>query len=604
MRPWRWLRRSIRLLDPIRLVLPLLAVILMLPTMFILIINYNNMKQQLEDEIANTIFLALKQVDINISNKLSSIKDISDSLLVNPILTQAISNQAIGKSLSEQIADFRQLELLIQQAQSNKDISKVRLFINKEIYFAQENLTFFPFETAEQLPWFDQIVRRNGQVYYSRAYHHRYHFEFSDIIISQARVIKDLDDLDQAVGVLMLDIQEASLSESITELGFVRQESIFIADQQGRIISCTDKTMLDRIVFSDAVLAHLAKDKMGVNVVENGSEKSYVIHRTIEATGWIIVAMIPTHDILQEYRSFDVVLSFVMLATFVIILSLLAFFLTSVIVNRLRVRINRLDRIIEIADIDRIRPLDESGRGISKLENSIISLLASMKALTEESYSAKLKQKEAQLSALQAQINPHFLYNTLDTINWMAIRQQAPEISSLVDSLAKYFRLSLSKGKDLVTIQQELELIKVYMVIQRARFESLYQLDIHCDEDAANHLVPKLTLQPIIENALEHGLQKKTDGEGAIVINVHREDPYVQIEVVDNGAGFQIDPAVDLVNSPSGKGQSGYGLYNVHQRIILFSDNDSRCGIHVSSTKGVGTKVTITLRAKKTSATE
>lgn len=138
MRPLRWLRRSIRLFDPIRLVLPLLAVILMLPIMVILIINYNNMKQQLEDEIANTIFLALKQVDINISNKLSSIKDISDGLLINPILTHAISNQAIGRNLSEQITDFRQLDLLIQQAQSNKDIAKVRLFINRQIFFPRK----------------------------------------------------------------------------------------------------------------------------------------------------------------------------------------------------------------------------------------------------------------------------------------------------------------------------------------------------------------------------------------------------------------------------------------------------------------------------------
>jgi two-component system sensor histidine kinase YesM len=192
--------------------------------------------------------------------------------------------------------------------------------------------------------------------------------------------------------------------------------------------------------------------------------------------------------------------------------------------------------------------------------------------------------------ALQAQINPHFLYNTLENINWMAIRKNAPEISSLVTTLAKYFRLSLNKGKILVSIEDEIELIKTYLAIQNARFDGGLDYEINIDPECKNYSIPKLTLQPIVENSVLHGILKKPEKSGNITIETQFQEDELLIIITDNGVGMEQERVAQLLNSQQ---SSHYGLFNVQERLKLYYGE--KYGMRIASIPGQGTTVTLHL---------
>lgn len=238
---------------------------------------------------------------------------------------------------------------------------------------------------------------------------------------------------------------------------------------------------------------------------------------------------------------------------------------------------------------------NSSSGDLTRLGKNVYNMIQKVKNLMEESYQAKIREREAQLNALQAQINPHFLYNTLDSINWMAIKIDSKEISFMVNSLAKYFRLSLSKGKDIVSIKDELELINVYLTIQQVRYKGAIQFEFRVEESVGNYNIHKLTLQPIIENAIIHGIQKNKNRSGIIVIEAKKIDQDIIFTISDNGVGMN-DEYIDKVlsNIPNGK-EGSYGLYNVNERIKLYFGDEY--GISIYSEELVGTKVEIKIKA-------
>ncbi|WP_197081219.1 sensor histidine kinase [Gordoniibacillus kamchatkensis] len=208
-------------------------------------------------------------------------------------------------------------------------------------------------------------------------------------------------------------------------------------------------------------------------------------------------------------------------------------------------------------------------------------------------------EKEALLKALQAQINPHFLYNTLDAINWMAIRRKADDISYMIESLSKYFRFSLKNGKDIVSLEDELSLVETYLNIQKIRFGDEFAFTIRADEAAKSLLLPKLTLQPIVENALLHGIRNLRDRKGLLEIEAAPEQEHtLLIRVTDNGIGMEEQAVKHMLQQDPAQGgapgRRGYGLFNVQERVRLYAGANS--GITVTSVVGRGTTIEVRIQ--------
>ena len=196
-------------------------------------------------------------------------------------------------------------------------------------------------------------------------------------------------------------------------------------------------------------------------------------------------------------------------------------------------------------------------------------------------------QRKLELDALQMQINPHFLYNTLDAVTWMAKIKKEPEIENLAVNLAKFFRLSLHKSDKFITVGEELELTEHYLEIDKIRFPDKVSVKFETDESLVKYKVLKLILQPVVENALKYAF---VEGKGNMTIKTYLSDGDIIFEVTDDGAGFDVPD--DILSGKKNKsGLGGYGLYNVNERVKL--EYGEKYGLEIISHKGSGTKVTV-----------
>jgi two-component system, sensor histidine kinase YesM len=239
---------------------------------------------------------------------------------------------------------------------------------------------------------------------------------------------------------------------------------------------------------------------------------------------------------------------------------------------------------------------------ITELGMSFNIMIGKIRELLDSKIKEQENLKKAEMRALQSQINPHFLYNTLDTIIWMAEAGKTDQIVEVVSALSNFFRISLSKGKDWITIGEELERIKSYLTIQKIRYRDIMDFKIEVDERVTNHTVLKLILQPLVENAIYHGIKNKREG-GTIVVRAKlNNENEVMLEVEDNGIGFAPDKLVLLqaeLEDDSGdiKQESGFGVGNVNQRIKLYYGK--QYGLSVTSEYQTGTRVSFIIPARK-----
>lgn len=238
---------------------------------------------------------------------------------------------------------------------------------------------------------------------------------------------------------------------------------------------------------------------------------------------------------------------------------------------------------------------------ITELGMSFNIMIGKIRELLDSKIKEQENLKKAELRALQAQINPHFLYNTLDTIIWMSQANKNEQVIEIVSALSKFFRISLSKGKDWITIAEEIERTRSYLTIQKMRYRDILDFNIEMDEAVANNTILKLILQPLVENALYHGIKNKRQG-GTITIRAkQKNENEILLEVEDDGIGFTAEKLAQLkteLDDDSGdiRMESGFGIGNVNNRIRLYYGK--KFGLSVRSEYNTGTCVTLVIPAK------
>jgi two-component system sensor histidine kinase YesM len=238
---------------------------------------------------------------------------------------------------------------------------------------------------------------------------------------------------------------------------------------------------------------------------------------------------------------------------------------------------------------------------ITELGMSFNIMIGKIKELLDSKIREQENLKKAELRALQAQINPHFLYNTLDTIIWMAESKKTDQVVEIVSALSSFFRISLSKGMDWITIGEEVERIRSYLIIQKMRYQDILDFKIEVNEAVAENTILKLILQPLVENALYHGIKNKRQG-GTIHVRARRRgEDEILLEVEDDGIGFTPEKLAQLraeLDDDSGdiKLESGFGIGNVNKRIRLYYGKPY--GLSVESEYTTGTRVTLVIPAK------
>jgi two-component system sensor histidine kinase YesM len=317
-----------------------------------------------------------------------------------------------------------------------------------------------------------------------------------------------------------------------------------------------------------------------------------VIYDTLRINKWKIAAIFPESDILNKVK-FIKYITVIIIIVFIMVALLLSSLLTQIITKPLSLLTDKVKRV-EGGDLD--TPFDlESRNEIGILNHGIAALINWVKKLLNQVRSEQEMKRQAEFAALQAQINPHFLYNTLDSVKQLCEMNENKTASTMVSALAKFFRISISNGRETISIAEELEHIRNYLIIQQMRYVDDFNYDFQIEPEIMKAEIVKLTLQPLVENAIYHGI-KQIRGKGQITVRGYQNDASIIITVEDSGAGIPPEQLARLCHSlatASTEPGPGFGLRNVHQR--LYFHYGPNYGLELSSTPGQGTTVRVTI---------
>lgn len=301
-------------------------------------------------------------------------------------------------------------------------------------------------------------------------------------------------------------------------------------------------------------------------------------------------------ELRTEYQNFYMVMIRFLLIAFACILVLLIFlsYYIPLSITRPIRELGKVTDQVARGDLS-VRSDVKSGVEVSVLSDSLNTMIDKINELLEQITKEQIRLRKAEFELLQSQINPHFLYNTLDAIVWLAESGDQKKVVSMVGSLSEFFRTSLNQGKDIVSIKEELQHVRSYLEIQQVRYQDILQYEIQVPEELNRYLIPKITIQPLIENALYHGIKNKR-GPGKITVYAKMEKDFFVILIGDNGIGIsreRLAQVKDKILYKSPAANDIYGLYNVNERIRL--NFGEEYGISIESTYGQGTEVSIML---------
>ncbi|WP_438493610.1 sensor histidine kinase [Paenibacillus sp. IHBB 3054] len=586
------------------------ALLILLPVSILLASFYQRSNEILEQEVTRSMQLTLKQAGLNLTYKLEHIRDSSNSVFMNQILYDNLLQKA---SITEQLKQIKELRNLAETAQENEDIFRLRFFVDPSRLYAGDRINLYSFEDAKQYPWYESVIEAGGGMVWTGVYQEKYNDIGKKNIFSVARMLRNPQEYEEIVGILVMDVSEGLIGEIMSELQFSDKYAPFLSDASGRLIYSSDSAGLNK---SDNKAGNLQKDadvlpKELFDTIEHseegilkrslGREEVNVVYTTIGTTGWKLVAQVSEPEISHRATAMNQFTSIATLAGITVLFLVLVFVLFMFMIQGMQRRVQMILKMIRKEGIGWLEDRRSMPDGDFRLlERSVDHLIHKVNNLMEESYQAKMQEREAQLRTLQAQINPHFLYNALDMINWSAIAHDAEDTSQMIEALARYFRLSLNQGRDNVSIVDELNLAKVFLEIQQNRFPSTFTFTIHAEQGLEQYMMPKLTLQPLVENALLHGIRKTKQKQGVIIITAALEQGDIVLTVSDDGTGMSQDQANRLLidhsaGSQPGGSEGSFGLYNVNERIRYFSGN--RYGLSIETEIGKGTLVTVRFKA-------
>ncbi|MNI17003.1 Sensor histidine kinase YpdA [compost metagenome] len=481
---------------------------------------------------------------------------------MTPMLTRNVTDY----KLQDQLQDGNKLVQFLSTFRDGTDVSSIQLYLPDGFLFANEGSSMFPLQDVLHTIWYDKLVNSRVKLMWFSS--HDYPTQATNAaapVISLVRIIRHPDHYNDTIGLLRLDMDERTLKEIVSRANTVKNSLTYLQSSDGLVLIASDEALMKQYLPAEGTAPPLFQHSNGTNTqIVNGRRLEF-LQLQIPQTDLTMVTVIPHQEIVSRSVRLQNELLVSLLAV-----GLLAIGLAHFISLHMTRRITHLSHKMKAMKTGFLEPIvkpsgdDEIGELIQSY-NYMSQQLALLKDF-------EVKAIKSELKALQSQINPHFLYNTLDQINWMAQFGMNDQIPSLVHSLAGYYKLTLSNGQDIITIGQELKLVDYYVQIQNIRFEQRIEFILQVDEEFLQGLIPKLTLQPIIENAILHGILKSENREGIITVTCERQVDRIVLSVVDDGIGMD-ETQLEALRSgrkmikPNG---SGYGIRNVQERIKLY----------------------------------
>ena len=574
------------------------CILILVPLTTLFGYTYTKMSQIIESNILDSTKQAFDQSIDFLTYKIYRIFDISNSLAIDENITNILRNDPDSYLLSNQIGDLAYLRLFLSAYENDSDVSNISLYVNNNFIYSNDNKHIFSMDSLNNSKAINIINTTNSRfVWVTSNYFNNYNKSLD--YISLFKTVKNPDNFAEDIGYLKLNFNKTLIEDIITKINSLPNTISYIINSEG-IIICSSENTDDIKFLTDLDKIQSYSTTNSFITTSHNSKKLYIKSSSIDKTDWYLVTILPESSVIAKINSQRIYLFLILIVCGGTSIALAFYFVNSI--NKRLSKVISGMRCVQSGDFNHFIENDGNDE-LGELIDSYNYMIGKMSILIEEQYKLGKSVKNAELKALQSQINPHFLYNTLDMINWMSYKKMNKEISVAVNTLAKFYKLSLNKGKDLVSIKDELQHSNLYVNIQNMRYNNRISLRINVDEQIYNYLIPKITLQPILENAINHGILGKGEGNGLISILGYSTNSDIVLIIADDGIGIKEDKLnLLLSNNLSSVIGSGYGLKNINKTIkLLYGEN---YGLSFESNYGYGTKVKITIpKIEKTDKT-
>lgn len=544
---------------------------------------YNRFVNKMQDMTTQSAEQLLNQTAINLESYLRNMRRISDAMYYTVIKDKDLATDTLEEEMN-----------LLYEANKDNLISIAcytndgRLVAAAPVATEKQDLNIVGQE------WFTEAVGQMENVHFSTPHvqnlfddpSYRYYW-----VVSLSQAVELTSSGNSTLGVLLVDMNYSSIEQLLTKANTDNtSEYVYLMDGNGELIYHPKQMLIYTDLYQENNLA-AAEYEDGSRLEEFQGEKRLVTVRTISYTGWKIVSVVPM-------SAFDMGISgmrfFVILL--VALCMLMIILLNQLVSARIAKPLQRLNASVRDWESGNMNPDIYVGGSleVEHLGRTLRSTVAQIQELMHDILVEQEEKRKSELDALQSQINPHFLYNTLDSIVWMIEGERYEDAVFMITQLASLFRISLSRGKTIISVRDEIMHARNYMNIQKIRYKNIFSVDFQIDETILDCCTVKLVVQPLLENAIYYGVECM-DGDGEITVTGYRKERDIYIEVTDNGLGMPKETVDALLkeNHRVRTRGSGVGLINVHNRIRLRFGTPY--GLEIESSPDEGTTVRIHL---------
>lgn len=578
------IRKAFQTLSMVKKFLLLSAMTFILPLGFFVYFSYMSYSSTVDNKLFQMTENVLSLIEKNVQYTINDVSDTGNIIMTSGDVQAVLSANSGAADYHQQILSHETaVEDLLINLTNNKQYIGTILLANADYSLAKyKSLTYRidkdPVDLGKEL-WMEETLEAYGRGSWFPSEATAY---FTDNVLIYTKLIRSLNQL-HPIGILLIGIDKKVFEDLLSPVEELNNTQIIIWRDEG--------ILYDSAPYENGALSSMPRNELFSTLKNDGikrvspAERYYVKSILCKNTNWHITAITPYNVLRIDKR--NTLFLFIGIAALTLLVALLCSYLFT---NNITETIRRLQRYVDNLKTGRqenihFNPVDEIGR----IGNEFIRVVEENEKLTTNLYKSLYKEKESELIALQSQINPHFLYNALDSIFWMAEEHNADDISHMTVALSKMFKLSLNNGEKLITIRQELEMVQSYITIQEVRFEDRIHVTTSVEESLLDLKIVKFILQPLVENAINHGIAHKDEG-GNIFIRIYREEKDLLLIVEDNGVGFETNgEAVPL---------HGYAIRNIDDRLKLYYG--PYYGVQITSVPGHGTKAFVKLKAELT----
>lgn len=562
-------------------------ILIMLPLGLFTYITYLRISSMVHNQTLTSASQVFNEAASILDKDFDNMLNVSDIITHDSFIYEPLTRNPEAYNPLDQIKDYNRIIDMFSYLKRSTEIDNIKIYVNDKFYYSEDNNNLSSRSKIMGSYWYKTLKNQGeGKMWCPPSY-------FEDEtgkgngFFSYAKIMYDVNKLNEVSAVLRVDLTEEKVKNAIDNASITKNSVVFITDGKNIVLSSAYPNNLD---IGLNQFQSLKPDKWSALTMDR--QKLYLNYKKLQSTCWYLVSVIPDRDITVFVNKLKNEMLLLMLFI-ALIAYILAYLISNSSVKRLSLLTFEMRKIVK-GNLD-VSVKKKGNDEIGKLMEAFNKMASMISILIKEKYKMGQEVKSAELKALQAQINPHFLYNSLDLINCIAIKHNIIDIVKMVNSLAKFYKISLSRGMDVIPVKDEINHVSLYVQIQNMRFENRIGFELMIDDEVYNYTIIKILLQPLVENSILHGIFENDRKSGTIKVSGKLKNDTIIFLVEDDGVGMSEEKVRNILSEERLNNNHGYGVKNINDRIKLHYGNGY--GLTYTSAPGKGTTVELRIPA-------